>query len=413
MQLVEKHVINRQHQFWFECDQLAFKSKDLYNAANYIQRQYFFDTGKYHALPSLYHLIKNHEAYRALPTKVSKQICKVLCQAWTGFVGAMKAWKKDSSKFLGKPKLPGYKHKTDGRNVVIYPDESVSIPGLRKGFVVLTRCGIKIPTKTQTVDQVRIVPQKTCYVIEVVYTAVLPKQTQGYSAAIDLGLSNLMTATSNNPGIKPLIVNGKPLKAINQLFNKRKAKTQSNNAIRQSLDLVHKRNNRVSNYLHTASRRVINWCKAFGISQLIVGKNDSWKQDINIGKSNNQQFTAIPHSRLIQMLEYKGALAGIKVIATEEAYTSKASSLDGDALPKYGKTAPSFSGKRIKRGLYRSLDGRLINADVNASLNIGRKVIPDFMKGIEALPFVPVVVDPLRMHLSTSVKQWLDMGRFV
>jgi putative transposase len=403
MQLVEKHVINRQHQFWKECDQLAFKSKDLYNAANYIQRQYFFEFGKFHTLPSLYHLIKNHEAYRALPTKVSKQICKVLCQAWTGFVGAMKAWKKDSSKFLGKPKIPNYKHKTDGRNVVIYPDESVSIPGLRKGFIVLSQCGLKISTKISAVDQVRIVPQKTCYVIEVIYTQKLPQKITGDTAAIDLGLSNLMTATSNNPGIKPLIVNGKPLKAINQLFNKRKAEAQSNNAIRQALDLVHKRNNRVSNYLHTASRRVINWCLAHAISQLIVGKNDGWKQEINIGKSNNQQFTAIPHARLIQMLEYKGALAGIKVITTEEAYTSKASALDGDALPKHGKTTPCFSGKRIKRGLYRSGTGRLINADVNGSLNIARKVIPNFIEGIEALPFVPVVVDPLRMHLSTFV----------
>jgi IS605 OrfB family transposase len=402
MQLVEKHVINRNHRLWKECDQLAFKSKDLYNAANYIQRQYFFDSGKYHTLPTLYHLIKNHQAYRALPTKVSKQICKVLCQAWTGFMGAMKAWKKEPSGFLGKPRLPGYKHKTDGRNIVIYPDESVSIPGLRKGFVVLSQCSIKLPTKTSNVDQVRIVPQKTCYVIEIVYSKELAQETQGYSAAIDLGLSNLMTATSNNPGVKPLVVNGKPLKAINQLFNKRKAQAQSVEAHRQVLDLVHKRNNRVSNYLHTASRRVIDWCLASGISRLIVGKNDRWKQDINIGKSNNQQFTAIPHTRLIQMLEYKGALVGIKVMTTEEAYTSKASALDGDALPKYREATPRFSGKRIKRGLYRSGTGRFINADVNGSLNIGRKVIPDFMKGIEGLPFIPVVVDPLRMHLTTS-----------
>lgn len=317
-------------------------------------------------------------------------------------MAAMKAWKKDIAGFLGKPRLPGYKHKTDGRNIVIYPDESVSIPGLRKGFVVLSQCSIKLPTKTSNVDQLRIVPQKTCYVIEIVYSKELAEETQGYSAAIDVGLSNLMTATSNNPGVKPLVVNGKPLKSINQLFNKRKAQAQSQEAHRQVLDLVHKRNNRVSNYLHTASRRVIDWCLASGISRLIVGKNDRWKQDINIGKSNNQQFTAIPHTRLIQMLEYKGALVGIKVMTTEEAYTSKASALDGDALPKYREATPRFSGKRIKRGLYRSGTGRLINADVNGSLNIGRKVIPDFMKGIEGLPFIPVVVDPLRMHLTTS-----------
>lgn len=147
--------------------------------------------------------------------------------------------------------------------------------------------------------------------------------------------------------------------------------------------MVHKRNNRVSNYLHTASRRVIDWCLSNAVGRLIIGKNDGWKQDINIGKSNNQQFTQIPHARLIQMLEYKAALVGIKVEVTEEAYTSKASALDGDALPKYGKTTPVFTGARIKRGLYRSGAGRLINADVNASLNIARKVIPNFIEGIE------------------------------
>jgi putative transposase len=399
MQLVEKHIINRQHLLWTECDSLAFKSKNLYNAANYIQRQYFFETGFYHTLPSLYHLIKNHEAYRALPTKVSKQICKVLCLSWTSFISAMKAWNNNQYKFLGKPKIPGYKHKINGRNVVIYPDESVSIPGLRNGIVKLSQSRIKIATKRQTVDQVRIVPKKTCYVIEVVYSQEIPPETTGYSAAIDLGLSNLITATSNNSGVKPLIVNGKPLKAINQLFNKRSSQAQSRTANRQVLDLVHKRNNRVDNYLHTTSRLVINWCRANGIAHLIVGKNDGWKQQIKIGKSNNQQFTAIPHTRLIQMLEYKGALAGIQVMITEEAYTSIASAIDGDPLPKYGEAKPKFSGKRIQRGLYRSSTGRFINADVNGSLNIGRKVIPNFMEGIGGLPFIPVVVDPLRMHV--------------
>jgi putative transposase len=400
MQLVEKHTINRLHEFWKECDSLAFKSKDLYNAANYIQRQYFLGTGKYYTLPSLYHLIKNHEAYRALPTKVSKQICKALCQAWTGFVGAMKAWNQDQSKFLGKPKLPGYKHKTDGINLVIYPDDSVSIPGLRKGFVVLSQCGIKIQTQTKKLDQVRIVPRKTCDVIEVVYSQEMPEETTGYSAAIHRGLSNLMTATSNNPGLKPWIVNGRLLKAIN-LFNKRKASAQSLEANRQVFNLVYQHNNRVYNYLHTAFRLVSDWCLANRISQLIVGKNDDGKPEIHLGKSH-QKFTAIRHTGLIQMLEYKGAGVGIKVIKTSEAYRSKASALDGDALPKYGETTHTFSETRIKRGLYKCGTGRLINAEVNGSLNIARKVIPNFRSGREGLPLIPVVVDP-RMHLSNSV----------
>jgi putative transposase len=205
-----------------------------------------------------------------------------------------------------------------------------------------------------------------------------------------------MAVTTNQSGIKPLLINGKPLKSINQFYNKRKAKTQSINGTSQIQSLTHKRNCRVENYLHTASRRVIQWCQKYQIGTLIIGKNEGWKDNINIGKSNNQQFTCVPHARLISMLTYKAQLAGIKVILTEEAYTSKASALDNDLLPKYGKKAPEFSGKRVKRGLYRTSKDYLINADINGSLNIGRKVIPNFVEGIGGQPCVPWVVNPLR-----------------
>ncbi|NET04097.1 MAG: IS200/IS605 family element transposase accessory protein TnpB [Symploca sp. SIO2B6] len=100
-------------------------------------------------------------------------------------------------------------------------------------------------------------------------------------------------------------------------------------------DLNQKRDNRVSNYLHTASRRVINWCIGNEISTLVIGNNQGWKQGINIGKRNNQQFTNVPHTKLIEMLTYKGRLAGIRVVITEESYTSKARALDGDSVPKH------------------------------------------------------------------------------
>ena len=130
------------------------------------------------------------------------------------------------------------------------------------------------------------------------------------------------------------------------------------------------------------------------ISTLIIGNNQGWKQSINIGNVNNQKFTQIPHSRLIDLLSYKAKLSGIEVIVTEESYTSKASALDGDKLPKYSPdTKHKFSGKRIKRGLYQTATGKLINADTNGSMNIIRKVIPDVFKGIEGLPFIPVALD--------------------
>jgi putative transposase len=191
------------------------------------------------------------------------------------------------------------------------------------------------------------------------------------------------------------VINGRPLKSINQFFNKRVAASQSIEATRQIKELNSKRDRRIDNYLHTVSRRVIDWCQLNDISQLVIGNNQRWKQDINIGKKNNQEFTKIPHAKLISLLTYKAQLAGIEVVITEESYTSKASALDGDKLPVFNTKTdikPVFSGKRIKRGLYKTSTGKTINADTNGSLNIARKVIPNFMDGIVGLPFIPVVL---------------------
>ncbi|MCP2727838.1 RNA-guided endonuclease InsQ/TnpB family protein [Limnofasciculus baicalensis] len=396
MQLVEKHVINRQHKFWAYCDDLALQSKHLYNAANYLQRQYFFETKKYYNSIDIYHQTKNLEAYRYLPTKVSKQIVRRVSEAWKGWLGAWKDWLKNPEKYLGKPKIPGYKHKERGRNVVIYPKDAISKPALTKGIVKLSQTSIEFPTQAKNLDQVRIVPKIDHYVIEVVYTVEEPIKYDGkYVAGIDLGLNNLMAITSNHPGTKPILISGRPLKSINQLFNKRVASSQSIEAWRQVKQLNSKRERRIDNYLHTASRRVIDWCQLNDIGQLIIGNNPGWKQEINIGKKNNQEFTKIPHAKLIKLLTYKAELAGIKVVTTEESYTSKASALSGDKLPVYkAKTdiKPVFSGKRVKRGLYKTSTGRIINADTNGSMNIARKVIPNFMNGIEGLPFIPVVL---------------------
>ncbi|WP_354636124.1 transposase [Planktothricoides raciborskii] len=203
-----------------------------------------------------------------------------------------------------------------------------------------------------------------------------------------------MAITSNHPGIRPLLINGRPLKSINQFFNKRVAKAQSIKACRLVKQLNSKRDRRIDNYLHTVSRRVIDWCQLNEIGQLIIGKNQRWKQALNIGKKNNQEFTNIPHAKLIKLLTSQ--LAGISVVLTEESYTSKASALNGDYLPNIQAKIEAkvvFNGKRVKRGLYLTSTGRIINADINGSMNIARKVIPDAFEGIEGLPFIPVVLD--------------------
>jgi putative transposase len=396
MQLVEKHLISRQHKFWKDCDHLALQSKHLYNSANYIQRQYFFESKKYYNSIDIYHQTKNLEAYRYLPTKVSKQIVRQVSAAWSCWLAALKDWAKNPSKYLGKPKIPGYKHKERGRYIVIYPIDAISKPLLVKGIVKLSQTNIEFSTKAKNVDQVRIIPKLDHYVIEVVYTVEdVTKAIGKYIAGIDLGLNNLMAITSNHPGAIPLLINGRPLKSINQFFNKRVAASQSIEAWRQIKKLWDKRDRRIDNYLHTSTRRVIDWCQLNEIGQLVIGNNQGWKQHINIGKKNNQDFTKIPHAKLISLLTYKAQLVGIEVIMTEESYTSKASALDGDKLPVYKNKSDIklvFSGKRVRRGLYKTNTGRIINADTNGSLNIARKVIPNFMDGIEGLPFIPVVL---------------------
>lgn len=402
MQLVEKHVITKSHEFWQEIDSLCFLSKNLWNYANYQCRQHFFETGLRLRFESLYHVVAQTVDYKALPTKVSKQIIRRLDKAWESYFKAIKVWKVAPHKFKAKPKLPGYKDKVKGRNLLPYPGkEAVYKKDLQQGICHLSMSGISFPTQAtvENIVEVRLVPKACCYVIEVVYESRECASVKGSAiAGVDIGLSNLMAVTSNLPGVKPLLINGRPLKAINQLYNKRKAELQSIGAGSQIKALTHKRNCRVENYIHTASRRVIDWCKAVGVGLLVVGKNEGWKDSINIGKRNNQQFVCIPHARLIEMLQYKGELDGVQVVVNEEAYTSKASALDGDPLPKYGDAAPKFSGKRVKRGLYKTATGRLINADTNGSMNNARKVIPNAYEGIEALPFVPVVVDPLQTN---------------
>jgi IS605 OrfB family transposase len=409
MQLVQRHIIKPTHPYWKYFDQQSFLSKNLYNLTNYHLRQHFFQTKKVLGFTALYHLVSKTEAYYALPnTKVSKQIIRRVHKSWLGYKEAHRDWKKNPHKYLGEPKLPKYKDKTKGRYLLVFPDETVSKPLLRKGVVKLTPCPIQFNSGLTQVNEVRVVPKSGCFIVEIVYSHEEIQATTGSGiAGVDLGLVNLVTLTTNQSGVKPLLIKGGALKAINTYYNKQKAKLQSDletkhkaKSSRRLTALTHKRNCRIDNYLHTTSRRVIDWCLEHGIHTLIIGKNDGWKQSINIGRKNNQQFVSIPHARLIEMITYKAKLIGIEVIITEESYTSKASFLHYDPIPQYcsGNPKPQFSGKRVHRGLYASNLG-LLNADVNGSLNIIRKVKPNaFSYGLKGLPFSPVTLDPLRTH---------------
>ena len=407
MQLVEQHVIDRKDPRFAVIDAAAFKSKNLYNAANYEIRQAFIHEGKYLNYNEIQRRMQSHDAYKALPAKVSQQILMLLDQNWTSFFEAREGYEQDPSKFTGRPKLPKYKHKTEGRNILVYSVQALSKPGVRDGLIRPSGLPITVETEHTTIDQVRIVPRKGHYVVEVVYSKepVQANVDPSFCVAIDLGVTNLAAIASNREGFVPQLVNGRPIKAWNQWYNKRMKelkkrlpKEDRERVTKQMECITNRRNRRIDHYLHTASKRIIDFLVNEGIGTVIIGKNPLWKQECEMGRKNNQNFVQIPHARFIDMLSYKAALVGIRVEVREESYTSKASFLDLDPIPTYQPNDEEehiFSGKRIGRRnrLYRTKDGHKICADVNGAYNILRKSRPDaFAKGIAGY-----VVHPSRL----------------
>jgi putative transposase len=421
MQLVEQHVISTRDPRYAAIDAAAFASKNLYNAALYLVRQSYIHAGKYLNYHEVQKRMQSHEAYKALPAKVSQQVLMQLHHDWESFFKARDAYNKDPSKFLGRPKLPGYKHKTEGRNMLVYTIQAISRgkKGLKRGMIKPSMLPIEVHTKHKDVDQVRIVPRKGFYVVEVVYDKEVKQApvNPAYYAGIDIGMNNLVALTSNKPHFKSIIVNGRPVKSMNRFYNKRKAELQKKlgktGTTKRMERMTNKRNRRIDQYMHTASKRIIDLLVKEGIGTLVIGKNDAWKQEANMGKRTNQNFVQIPHARFIAMLTYKAELVGITVKVTEESYTSKASLLDLDPLPVRGPNnggeKHTFSGKRVKRGLYRASDGRKLNADINGAGNIIRKVAPDAF-GLRAVEdgkavLALLVVHPVRLSFPSRSRK--------
>src|SRR5712692_1406597 len=402
MQLVEQHVIDKRDPRYAAIDAAAFASKNLYNAANYELRQAFIQEGRYIPYNQLDKLMQPHEAYKALPAKVAQWVLKGLVNNWKSFKEGRESYQCDPSKFTGRPQLPKYKHKSDGRNLLVYTIQAMSRTGLKQGLIQPSMLPIEVQTRhAEHINQVRIVPRKGFYVVEVVYEQAVQQApiNPAYYAGLDLGVNNLVALASNKPGFHPVVINGRPVKSTNQFYNKRKAALQhklgQNGTTARMERMTNKRNRRVEHYMHTASRKIIDLLVKEGIGVLVIGKNDAWKQEVNMGKRNNQQFVQIPHARFIQMLTYKAELVGITVLITEESYTSKASFLDRDPLPVRKPNDDAeyiFSGKRVYRGLYRASNNRYINADVNGAYNIIRKVAPDAFgsEGVEDFAVHPV-----------------------
>jgi putative transposase len=401
--LTERHLITPKHKHFKEIDNLSFLSKNLYNQANYRIRQAFTnkENPRYINFYEIQKQLQNEEQvdYRSLPAQVSQQILMKLHDNWKSYFKAIKDYSKTPSKYLGKPKLPKYKDIKNGRNIVIYTSQAISKKELKNGIIKLSKSEIRIKTKVDVtkIKEVRIVPRLNSYYIEVAYEIEEKiKEKSNISAGVDLGVNNLCSLVTSN-GDK-IIINGRPLKSINQYYNKKKAKLQQNLKENQHTSnkitkLSNKRNNKVNDYLHKASKYIIDYCLTNDVDRLIIGKNDGWKQEVNIGKKNNQNFVNIPHARLIQMIGYKAKLQGIEVIVVTENYTSKTSFIDNEIIGKHDE----YCGKRIKRGLFKTKNEHLINADINGAFNILRKVVSEvnvnsLMNGIEGIVVYPKVV---------------------
>jgi len=376
-------VVKRGSPLYKEIDSLCFKSKNLFNATLYDERQTYFNTGKF----KFYNKVNkeftksNQPDYRALPAKVSKHTQMKVDQAIKSFLALKKIPNTNS-----KPNFPKYLKK-DGRFVVEYERGALSFK--KKGFIRLSKTNISIPTKLEksVIQQVRLIPRAGYYLIEVLYRKpkIKYKQkkltSQTKFASIDLGLNNLATVTSNV--FEPLIINGRPIKSINQYYNKNLKKKQKLLPVNQYTSkkikqLTYKREMKLNDYLHKSAKFLVNYLVSQTIDVLVIGTNKGWKQNINIGKRSNQNFVGIPFYKFKQILTYLCEENDIEVHEQEESYTSQASFLDGDFIPTFvsgSKTKHTFSGDRMYRGLYKTKNKKLINADVNGSLNILKKFI--------------------------------------
>ena len=377
MILCERHIIKKNHMFYDECDNLTFLAKNLYNSTLYYQRNSFFDKDfkNYYDVNRVF-THGNQKDYRALPSKVSKQVQMLVDKSFKSYFALVK--KKVSGDYSSTVRIPRYLSKSSGRCVVPYPKDALSLKN--DGFVKLSKTSIIIKTTItkENIQGARIVPKGNHFVIEILYRKMckpLRSDKPNRVAFIDPGLNNVMTVTSNC--FHPIIYNGKPLKSINQLCNKNISELKqklSERGLRASslLQSVYaRRTNRITDLTHKITTQLVNHLDSYNIDTVIFGHNIGQKQDINLGKVTNQNFVQIPFTQLMNLLKYKCELRGIRFIETEESYTSKCSFLDEEIISKHS----TYVGQRVQRGLFKTSTGVLINADINGSLNIGRKYL--------------------------------------
>lgn len=376
MILVEQQIIKSNHPHFNELRDLMSISKSLYNMALYNIRQHYFeskndDSVKYKFLSYVenWKKLKTTEVFQSLDSHCAQEIIKLVDKSFKSFFTLI--CKKKQGDYQERCSIPKYKDE-NSYCPLIFPQ----FPKIKNGVIKVPKSKMTFKTKVENIKQFRFIHKGNHIVLEVLYEVEEPTLLEDNNryAAIDLGIDNLCSVSSNC--CNSFIINGKPVKSINQYYNKKKSKLQrrlkkcqKKNKSKRIIRLTEKRNRKVKDYFHKASRYIVNQLVSNQINTLIVGYNKGWKQEVNIGKRNNQKFVGIPFNTLLDMLHYKCNLVGIGMIITEESYTSKCSFIDNEEIKK----KQVYDGKRTKRGLYRSKDGITINADINGSFNIMRK----------------------------------------
>jgi putative transposase len=384
-------------------------SKDLYNQALFEIKCNYEKTGKilsYYELNAKMKTKMNLQGdinYRLLPAQVAQQTLMLVSQNVKSFFSALADYKEHPQKYQAPPQFPHFLPK-DGHFVLVFTNQKavissdgaiqlmkdviISIPKLEfekyKQYFIKEELQRIVPL----FRQIRIVPKfnGVFFNVELIYEKDELNKALDVNrvASLDFGVDNLITLVDNKmeeENREPIIINGKPIKSINQFYNKRRAEIQAELSIngqrtsKELMKITDWRNEKIKDYMHKTSRFVINYCVSHNLGHIVIGKNDGWKQEINLGKRNNQNFVAIPFDKLIQQIQYKAQLVGIKVTKVCENYTSKCSALDLEEIGKHEDHA--YAGKRVFRGMFRTAFGILINADVNGALNILRKVIGD------------------------------------
>ena len=377
MILAQRHQIKPLSSMYQELDHLCFLSKNLYNATMFEVRQHYFKTGKHLGYCQVNKRFQETDQpdYRALPAKVSKHTQMLVDRGFKSFFALLK--KKQKGKYDQPIQIPHYLP-INGRQILEYEKGALSF--MKEGYIHLSKTEISIPSafSKEEVQAVRIVPKNGYIVVEVLYKreAKKTKESNNRVVGIDIGVNNLAAVVSNV--FDAFIINGRPLKSINQFFNKELASAKSDLKIRHDKKkskktnrLWRKRTNKVNDYLQKASTYLVNQFVSNDITTVVIGYNKNWKQDINMGKKNNQNFVQIPFRQFINMVAYKCYLEGITVYEQEESYTSKCSFLDDELIQKHEK----YRGRRVKRGLYKTSTEKFVNPDINGACNILKKFL--------------------------------------